>query len=218
MKTKATIPIILFIGIITIMGCKTYNHFYSDFDKNIDFTKYKTFAWINSKKPHEPSPYDNDVIENNAKSYIDHEFTDRGYTSDTIAPDILLELVLKNEKKKEVIQNNQPVYNPYNYNNYTYYNYPYNRRYNDNPYYGNPYYNNYPYFNGPYSYYQGYNNTTVEYMKGTITINIIDRKASKLVWTGLGEGDIYDPKHLKDAIHPAIIKILKQYPIKPIIK
>jgi Domain of unknown function (DUF4136) len=216
-KTKTIIPFILFIVVITISGCRTYNHFYSDYDKSIDFTKYKTYAWLSSKKPHQSTAYDNDVIENNTKSYIDHEFTDRGYTTDTVAPDILLELVFKNEKEKQVIQNNQPYYNPYNYNNYTYYNYPYNQIYNSNPYFGNPYYNNYPYSNGPYSYYQGYN-TTVEYMKGAITINVIDRKANKLVWTGSAEGDIYDPKYLKNAIHPAVIKILKQYPIKPIVK
>jgi len=211
MRSQKIFSILCVLAIIALSGCGLYDNFYSSYDKSVDFTKYKTYSWLNSQ---EATPYYNDVIENNAKSYVDNEFKDRGYMVDTIAPDVLLELVLKSEKKKEIVQTS----NPYNYTNYTYYNNPYNNRYNDNLYYGNRYYNYYRNYNYsmPYSYYSGYSATTRKYTQSTITINVIERASNKLVWTGSAEGDIYDPIYLKGEIHPAVDKILKQYPVKSI--
>jgi len=45
---------------------------------------------------------------------------------------------------------------------------------------------------------------------------VIDRVSNKMVWTGTTENDIYDKAYLKEVIHPAVVNILKQYPIKPI--
>jgi len=216
MKSKIIFFKFCLIVAIALSGCVKYTNTYSNHDKSIDFTKYKTYAWLNSQKPKAQTPYYNDVIKNNAKSYVDRHFKERGYTVDTLNPDVLLELVLKSEKKTEEVQ----VSNPYNYSNYTYYNYPYNRYYNDNLYYNNQnlnYYPNYNY-NTPYSYYSGYNTTTTtrKYKERTVTINVIDTGSNKLVWTGSDENDIYDHAYLKEEIHPAIVNILKQYPVKPI--
>jgi len=214
---KSKIIFLCLIAAIALVGCGAYINTYSNYDKSVDFTEYKSYAWLNSQKPNAPTPYYNDVIENNAKSYVDHEFKNRGYAVDTLNPDVLLELVLKSEKKKEVVKTS----NPYNYSNYTYYNDPYNQHYNDNLYYNNQNYNYYPNYNYtmPYSYYSGYNTTTTttKYTESTITINVIDRGSNKLVWTGSAENDIYDPAYLKEEIHPAVVNILKQYPVKPIL-
>jgi hypothetical protein len=193
-----------------------YNNTYSNYDKSVDFTKYKTYAWLNSQKPQASTPYYNDVVENNTKNYIDLYFKDRGYTVDTLKPDVLLELVLKSEKKTEEVQIN----NPYNYSNYTYNNYPYNKRYNDNMYYNDANYNRYNNYNYSthYSYNQSYNSKTRKYTQSAITINVIDRVSNKMVWTGTAENDIYDPDYLKEEIHPAVVNILEQYPVKPIKK
>jgi len=211
MKSKKIFSKIFLMAAIALSGCGIYNNTYSNYDKSVDFTKYKTYAWLNSQRT---TLYYNDVIENNAKSYVDNQFKNRGYAIDTVKPDVLLELVLKSEKKKEVVQTS----NPYNYSNYTYYNYPYNRYYNDNLYYGNQYYNYYPYYNYsiPYSYHSGYTTKIRKYTKSTITINLIDRTSNKLVWTGSAENDIYDPAYLKEEIHPGVVDILKQYPVKTI--
>jgi len=216
MKSKIIFFKLCLIAAIALSGCSKYNNTYSNYDKSVDFTKYKTFAWLNSQKSQAPTPYYNDVVENNAKSYVDRHFKDRGYTVDTLNPDVLLELVLKSEKKTEEVQ----VSNPYNYSNNTYNNYPYNRYYNDNLYYNNQNFNYYPNYNysTPYSYYSGYNTTTStrKYKERTVTINVIDTGSNKLVWTGSAENDIYDHAYLKEEIHPAIVNILKQYPVKPI--
>jgi len=47
---------------------------------------------------------------------------------------------------------------------------------------------------------------------------VIDRASKKVVENGTTENDIYDPPYLKGRIHPAVVSILKQYPVKPIKK
>jgi hypothetical protein len=47
---------------------------------------------------------------------------------------------------------------------------------------------------------------------------VIDRVSNQMVWTGTSENDIYDPAYLKEEINPAVISILKQYPVKLIEK
>lgn len=216
MKSKIIFSKLSLIAVIALSGCVMYNNTSSNYDKSVDFTKYKTYAWLNSQKPQASTPYYNDVVENNTKNYIDLYFKDRGYTVDTLKPDVLLELVLKSEKKTEEVQIN----NPYNYSNHTYNNYPYNKRYNDNMYYNDANYNRYNNYNYSthYSYNQSYNTKARKYTQSSITINVIDRVSNKMVWTGTAENDIYDPTYLKEEIHPAVVNILEQYPVKPIKK
>jgi len=205
MKSKIIFSKLCLLAAIALSGCGMFNNTYSNFDKSIDFTKYKTYAWLNSQKPNAPTLYHNDVIENNAKSYVDNHFKNRGYAVDSVKPDVLLELVLKSEKKTEEVQ----LSNPYNYSNYIYY--PYNRYYNDNLCYGNQYYNRYNNYNYSrhYSYNPGYRTTTRKHTQSTITINVIDRASNKLVWTGSAENYIYNPTYLKEEIHPAVVNFLK---------
>jgi len=217
MSTKVASNVSLTVVImatIAISGCRVYDEFYSSMDKSVDFTSYRTYAWMSPNAPADAAPYYNDVIQNNAKNFVDREFKSRGYSVDTVKPDVLVELRLKKEKVKETVEN----VNPYSYTNHTYSNYPYNQRYHDNVYYREPRYNSYPYYNynTPYSYYPEYSTDTIQYTEGTITINVIDRNANKLVWTGSAEGDIYDPRHLKGEIDPAVDGIMKQYPTKPL--
>jgi hypothetical protein len=216
MKSKIIFSKLSLIAFIALSGCAMYNNTTSNYDKSVDFTKYKTYAWLDSQKSQASTPYYNDVVENNTKNYIDLYFKDRGYTVDTLKPDVLLELVLKSEKKTEEVQIN----NPYNYSNNTYNNYPYNKRYNDNMYYNDANYNRYNNYNYSthYSYNQSYNTKARKYTQSAITINVIDRVSNEMVWTGTAENDIYNPRYLKEEIHPAIVNILEQYPVQPIKK
>lgn len=191
-----------------------YDDFHSSMDKSVDFNKYGTYAWLDGNVTNDSASYYNDVIQNNAKSFVDREFKSRGYTVDTVKPDVLVELRLTREKVEETVR----TANPYNYSSYTYSNYAYNRQYHENVYYRTPRYNSYSYYNysTPYSYYPEYSTDTIEYTEGTITINVIDRSANKLVWTGSAEGDIYEPRYLKGEINPAVDEIMKLYPVKPL--
>jgi hypothetical protein len=218
-KVYNSLLVLLCLGFIK---CAVYEDIYSDYDHSVDFSKYKTFAWLpdSSMATREDSfkntAYDNDVIRNNAKNYINHQLVERGLQIHPKEPDALVQLILLNEKKQRVVTYADPYYPaPYYYGN-TFRHYPYyydGRTYY--PYYY-PYYNNYTYFGWGFNnfYYQPqtYKQT---YVKGTITINLYDRAQKKLIWTASAEGDIYDANSVKEEVDPAIRKIMKTFPIKP---
>ena len=204
MKTTKNFKFIFLPCILFIIQCKVYNKVSYNYDKSIDFTKYKTFAWLPDTDTSK-SDYDNAIIRNNTRNYFSHSMADRGYKADTKNPDVLLELIITEKKKEEIVSNSN---NTQMYPNY----YP-----NNNPYYY-PYPNNY-YYQTPYN--NNYSNTVTqeqEYTEGGITLNVIDRKLNKLVWRGTASGDLYDPATIEENLSPAVYDILKKYPIPPLKK
>jgi len=200
---------IILLGILLfVTRCGTYTNVYSNYDKSVDFSQYKTFAWApdsGAVVPKDLEAYDNDIVRNNAKNYITHSLSHRGLLVNIDSPDLVLNLVLLNEKKERIV---------------TYHSYPYNGYYYYNPYYFPYYYPRYRYYTwfgwGP-PYYEDQSTTvTKTYVKGTITLNMYDRKQRKLVWTGSAEGDIYDPKYIQYDVHPAIDRIMKKFPVKAV--
>lgn len=193
-----------------LAACGAYTNIYSYADHTADFTKYKTFAWLPDsgmtakKDSFRNSAYDNDIIRNNAKNYIAHALSDRGLRVQVDAPDVLMQLVLHNERQQVVRQS--PLYfSPYYYHNRVYYPFYY------------PYYDYYTYYGwGCQDTYCDYPPSVRQtYVQGTITINMFDRKLKKLVWSGSAQGDIYDPSYVQEDVHPAINRIMKKFPIKP---
>jgi hypothetical protein len=199
--------------LIALVGCSsTYRNFYTNYDKSIDFTRYATFAWAPDSartdiKETGEMAYDNDIVRNNAKNYITNTLTKRGYLVSLDSPDLVLQLVLLNEKKEKVVTYRTHPYMAYYYYSPFYFPYYY------------PYYRFYTWYGWSYPFWDDQTTTyTKIYIKGTITINMFDRRTKKLVWTGSAEGDIYDPSYIHFDVHPAIDRIMKEFPIKPIRK
>jgi hypothetical protein len=55
----------------------------------------------------------------------------------------------------------------------------------------------------------------VEYIRGAITVNVIDRKQNKFIYTATLEADLYDPSTMQRELHPAVHTLLANYPVKP---
>ena len=199
------------IFIVMLVGCSTtYNAVSSDYDRSVDFTKYKTFAWLPDKADTSNTPYNNEIIRNNIRNYFGLCMSDRAYTFDAENPDLLMQLVITNTKKERVISSypSSYYYRPYYYGSHYY-----------SPYSYGYHYRNYSTYRYGYSGYPGYSTIQKEkYVNGSITLNLIDRKANKLVWSGIAEGDIYDPTQISSDLHPAVHSILDEYPVKPLLK
>lgn len=196
--------IIFFTSIILVIltGCRVYNNIYSDYDRSVDFTKYKTFAWLPDKDSSN-TPYNNQIIRNNTINYFTHCLGERGMYADIDKPDLLLQLVVISEKKEITVTSP------------TYYGYP--NHYNCNPFYypyPNPYYYHSLSYSNYYNYNQGAITKKIEYTQSTLTLNVIDRVENKLVWMGSAEGDLYDPSYIKNNLHPTVYDILNELPIK----
>ncbi len=195
---------------ILISSCSTtYKTVYADYDKTVDFTKYKTFAWLKDVADTTNSPYNNEIIRNNIRNYYGLCLSDRGYRFDPDSPDILIQLVITNAKKQKVMYDYTPssYYRPYYYGSHYYTPYSYNYYFYDNAYY------NFSYTSG-----DRVSKQIIDYVNGAITLNFIDRKNKTVVWSGTAQGDIYDPSVIKKDLHPAIHRIIEQYPVKPFVK
>lgn len=210
------------IFVFCLIKCGVYSEIYSEYDHSADFSKYKTFAWLPDsgitarKDSFRNTAYDNDVIRNNAKNYISHQLVDRGLKIQVDSPDALFQLILLNEKKQRIVTDFPAYYpGPYYYGTYRHFPYYFGGR-TYYPYYY-PYYDYYTYYGwGCSNFYCNDNIYTYRqtYVKGTITINMFDRKQKKLLWTASAEGNIYDPAVIKEEVDPAIRKMMKTFPVK----
>jgi hypothetical protein len=206
MKTQRSGTLIFgfLISLFFMSNCSPSIHVITDKDATADFTKYKTFAWLPDKIDTTNVPYNNEIVRNNIRNYFGHHFAERGYTVNLENPDLLLGLVVSAKKREKVKYTAYP--SPYYYSRY---------------YYGSIYYAPYP-FDYYYRYYPSfqypadYMQEKVEYIEGAVTLNVFDKDNKKLIWSGTAQKDIYDPAYVKKDIHPAVDKIMKEYPVKPI--
>jgi Domain of unknown function (DUF4136) len=191
-----------FVLMTLLSACNVYNQINSTVDPTVNFDKYKTFAWLPDKADTVNSPYNNEIIRNNIRNYFSKEMTNRGFQADVEHPDLLLELGVKNEPHTiRRVYDDAYYYNRYYFRS-IYYS-PFARRY----YY--VFYPNYFYTN-PYP--------RVEFdshINNSVTLSVIDADGHKLLWVGSVQADIYDPSIIQKDIHPAIIKLMKEFPVKP---
>jgi hypothetical protein len=186
---------------ISLTSCHLYTKIYTISDPAVDFSKYKTFAWLPDNTDTSSLPYNNSIIHNNIRNYFGKSFAERGYNFNTTNPDVLLRISVIDKPKEKTIVHEQ-YQQPYYYQRY---------------YMGSSFY--YPYsFNYYYQAPSGFYTEKIDYLEGSISLEVFDRKTNKLIWTGTAKGDIYDPAYISSNIHPAVCSIMKKYPVKPIKK
>lgn len=204
-KTYHTSLILYFSTLVLLSGCGIYSDIVTNADSNTNFCQYHTFAWLPDQIDTTNLPYNNEIIRNNIKNYFGQSFADRGYRVELDSPDVLLSLKYVNVPKENVIiVVDRPF--PFYYSRY-YYGSDYYF-----PYYFDYYYHDHSFLN----YSTELNKKTSDYIESSITLNVIDRKLNKLVWTGTASADIYDLSYLNKNIHPAVEAIMRRYPVNPI--
>lgn len=206
-KHLSVVIVVLLIGcgLWSISGCRIYTEISITSDETVDFSKYKTFAWLQDNMDTANTPYNNEIIRNNIRNYFGQCFAERGFSVNLDTPDVLLQIVIVNKKREKNVY--YPAYpKPYYYCPY-YYCSPYYSPYSFDYYYRYP---------GKYCYAMGYCKETIQYIEGSITLNVIDRAQNKLIWSGTARGDIYDPEYINENIHPAVKAIMKKFPLEPI--
>jgi hypothetical protein len=211
MKNIIWITAGIFIAMLLSCNSGGYNKVSTQYDKSTDFTKYKTFSWLQDVADTGNSPYDNKSIRNNIRNYFGLCMSDRGYSFDNENPDLLMQLIITNTKKARINSNHTSAYyyNPYYYGSDYYSPYYYGYYYNGNGLNGHDDY-------GRNSEYRRIYNPI--YVNGSITLVFIDRKANKEVWRGTAEGDIYDSSNINKDLHPAVHSIIEEYPVKSLVK
>lgn len=187
---KNVISSILFIFSVALFSsCSDGITVTSDFDKSVDFESYKTFGFM-------PWPQENNALINefDKKRIIDAmraEFIARGMT-EVPGPsgDIALNVFITAEMKTET----QAYTNYYN--------------------------NGYGYYYSPYRGMGGGTSTTtvrdVDYVVGTVIIDVFEVAGKKLIWQGIGQGVVDESPNSKkkdENVDYAVMKILSPYPV-----
>lgn len=181
------IPLYLLV-LMLISSCSTLK-VSQEFDKSIDFTKYKTFSihtWND-----ENSALINRFDQERLISALADQLKKRGYTQVNQDGDIEADIFLILDRKQSTT-----AYSSY---------------------YGGGYWSGYGYGFG-YGYYPGYGATNYQtevYVEGTLIVNLFDRTLKKLVWQGTGLGTIdQDPQTREKGIPKAMDQIFWKYPVR----
>lgn len=177
--------------LLLVAGCAPAAHIEKDDD--VDFSKYKTFAWT-EKKDGDKGNKGNDLAEKKIREAVNKELErTAGWKENNKNPDVLLSYDVLVERSSR--QTSDPVYSrPLTR---TFYN-PYARRF---------YTVYYP------SQFVGYDNYNVPTREGTVTITMTDANTDKAVWQGWSTEQV-DSRHLSSKeIQSSIRAIFRKFDV-----
>ncbi|MFC0772341.1 DUF4136 domain-containing protein [Terrimonas alba] len=178
-------------GIVFLLAsCASTAHI--EKDDNTDFTKYKTYAWV--EKEGVKKDQKNDLAEQKIRDAVNKELEKTaGWRESKKDPDVLLSYDVLVERA--VRQESEPVYsNPFIR---TFYN-PYSRRF---------YRVYYP------SRFVGYDNYDVNTREGTVTISMIDANTEKTVWQGWATDEVGSRHMTTKEIQNSVKAIFRKFDI-----
>lgn len=192
MKTKSVnwFGAVALSAALFVTGCASSAHI--EKDKSADFSKYKTYAWVEKPESKEATKTKkNELTETNIRNSVNNQLQKIGWKEVSKNPDIMVNyelLVEKNEKEQK-----DAVYSP----SYTrsYYN-----RYTGRV---NTFY--YP------SQFQGYDTYTTTVKEGTVTVTMIDNKTDKAVWQGWTTNEINSRKITGKEIDQSVKTIFRKF-------
>lgn len=160
----------------------------SDYDKSVDFTKYKTFeffGWAQNSNEYIP-PNDQVLIED----AFAKEFYSRGLSINKDGADLIVSLFIVTEQKTEQTAHTST--------------------------YGGGYGGYYGYGPG-YGWGRGYSSTyvtTTNYSVGTLIVSVFDKKEERLIWECTANKEIEkDPNRRIKTIPYVVSKIMQKYPV-----
>ena len=160
-------------------------------DDNTDFSRYKTFAWVDKD---ENGKRGGDLSEQKMRDAVNKELEKTaGWREVKNRPDVLLSYDVLVERS--VRQDNNPVYS--NPTTRVFYN-PRTRRY------VNVYYP---------SQFLGYDRDQREVKEGTVTISMIDAKSDKTVWQGWTTDEVKNRNLTSKEIQNSVKAIFRKFDI-----
>ncbi|WP_137222152.1 DUF4136 domain-containing protein [Shewanella sp. MEBiC00475] len=174
--------------VLFLSACSTLKSS-SDFDPSVSFDQYKTYSWVANKN--DVAGYHLDgLMDQRVRAAIESQLSQKGFTkTDKKDADLLVNYITKVDKKINIDT--------------------FNSHYGYNPYYG-PRWG----WGGSLQ-----TETTVrEYDVGTLMVDLVDNKTSKLVWRGTVADTVREqntPEERIQIINNAISTVMMDYPPKP---
>ncbi len=159
-------------------------------DDNVDFSRYKTFSWIDKKGDNGKQ---NDLTEQKVRNAVSKELQKEGWRESNRNPDVLLSYDVLVERSTREESNPRYSY-PFTR---TFYN-PYSRRL-INVYYP--------------SRFIGYENREVSTREGTVTITMIDADTEKTIWQGWATDEVNSRNMTSKEIQNSVKAIFRKFDV-----
>ncbi len=190
-KMSNALMILVGAGFLTLLACSPAAHI--EKDKNTDFSKFKTYAWMDSEREQSRKSRANSLAEQNIREAVNKELAKEGWREVRNRPDVLIGYdVLVERTTKDI---NNPVYSrPFSR---LYYN-PYMRRW------GTIYYP---------SQFLGYDRDTYNTREGTITISMVEVRSDKMVWQGWSTEEVNSSNLTKKEIQAGVKSIFRKFDV-----
>lgn len=176
-------PILVLAFFAIIAACSSPVKVTSDYDKNVNFQQYKTFAI----QPMDTNSSISQLNQNRIIGAVKSQLVKKGLTEDAANPDLLVNVaaILNNKRSVSATTNYYGyggMYRPYGWGGGM----------------GATGYTTYD---------------VTDYKEGSLIVDIADAKAKSLVWEGIGNKDIDKPAKDPDAaINSAVEKIMASFP------
>lgn len=173
--------------ILLLSACSSGPQIKSDYDQSVDFSQYRTYNFFERLSIEDPNY--STIYGSIFRQAISREMESRGYTRSE-DPDLLINVSARLQEKTDVRTTTDPFPAPY---------YGYRRGFYD-PWYG-------------YGY--GISTHVSQYTEGTVNIDVVDARAKKMVFEGVGVGRLREDRtneEVREAINSAVAEMFKGYP------
>ena len=189
MNLPAIAAVLLIATLMT--GCASGSKIRSDYDRNADFSQYRTYNFYTGAGP-ESTNYQS-LFSQHMVAAITKEMDARGYEKSD-DPDLLVNFNAVLRDKTKVTTRPAPV----SYRGY----YGYRGGYYD-PWFG-------------YSHSLATEIHVSEYTEGTVNIDLVDVKKKKRVWEAVAVGRVHDKtlRNLEQAVMEAVPRFFNTYPYR----
>jgi len=178
------------ISAALLTGCSGTAHV--EQDKSADFSKYKTYAWVEKPETKEAKKTrKNELTEANIRTSVNNQLQKIGWKEVNKNPDIMVnyELLVERADKEQRDAVYSPSFTRSYYNRYT-------GRINTF------------YYPGQFS---GYDTYTTTVKEGTVTITMIDNRTDKAVWQGWTTSEVDSRKMTGKEIDQSVKTIFKKF-------
>jgi Domain of unknown function (DUF4136) len=190
--------LIFFLGMVVgLTSCSTYDY-YAVSNKPINASHYQTYAWLPETQSKATSVYNNDIATDKIVEAAGAELDKRGLKLNNNKPDLLVKYTVTVDKEIKTYE--EPVY----------YNPPARLLPRVSYYRGRAIY--YYSYADPFPVYVGSRARKMQVKEGSIMIDIIERKSSKLIWRGWAEGEVNDAQKAINDIPMVVANIFKKLP------
>lgn len=182
--------LLIIFGVLTaIYGCSP--RVAVDSSSQTDFSKYKTFTWMDSDVKAGQNPlYYNQLATESVENTMANVLQQKGLSENSSNPDLLIGYHFFVENKTQTVATPSPVYGPYlGWGRWGYRGW------------------------GPGWWgWGGTQYTQQQYQAGTLVVDMVDARTRKLVWRGSVQNAVGDPARIAAQLQKEAERIVEKFP------